>query len=127
MTEEQQHNLLSYPNEGPWYRTRLFVFVGVSIIIALVLVMISMALYASSGAAQLDLSRPGYKSVQNQVEQADTFKSFPASGSVDNKTIEQFKKLYEEQVKQVTAVDAFNPSVLDEQALGIGEQTTPEQ
>lgn len=61
-----------------------------------------MALYASSGAAQLDLSRPGYQSVQGKIEQTDNFKSFPATGNVDKKTIEQFQKLYEEQVRQVT-------------------------
>lgn len=111
----------------PWYRMRVVLLVGGSIVIAIILVMVSMALYASSGAAQLDLSRPGYQAVQDQVEQADRFKSFPASGSVDDKTIEQFKKLYEEQVLQVTSVDAFNPDVLGEQALGIGTPATDQQ
>lgn len=117
MTEE--NNLLTKPNSH-WFQARIVLFVGSAIVIALVLVSVSMALYASSGAAQLDLSRPGFQAVQSQVEQSNTFKSFPASGNVDSLTIEQFKKLYEEQVSQVTAVDAFNPSVLDEQALGIG-------
>ena len=123
MVDEHDHTAVVRPST-PWYRVRVVVFVGSSIIIAVILVMVSMALYASSGAAQLDLSRPGYQAVQNQVEQADRFKSFPASGTVDDKTIEQFKKLYEEQVRQVTAVDAFNPDVLGEQALGIGSPTT---
>lgn len=116
----EEHNLLNYPNKGPWYRTRLVVFVVSSIIIALVLVTISLSLYASSGAAQLDLSRPGYQAVQSQVEQTDKFKSFPSTGAVDDETIAEFRKLYEDQVKQVTSTDAFNPAVLDEQALGIG-------
>lgn len=102
-----------------WYQAKLVLFVGGSICVAICLVLISMALYASSGAAQLDLSRPGYQSVQGKIEQTDNFKSFPATGNVDKKTIEQFQKLYEEQVRQVTAVDAFNAEVLGDQALGI--------
>lgn len=123
MTEEH-HSLTKQP--GPWYRTRLVIFISGSIAIATVLVLVSMALYASSGAAQLDLSRPGYKSVQSKVEQLNKFKSFPASGDVDSGTLDQFMKLYEEQVRQVTAVDAFNPQVLEEQALGIGAPATAE-
>lgn len=114
---EDHHSVATHAT--PWYRTRVVLFISGSIAVALVLVVISMALYASSGAAQLDLSRPGYQSVQNKVEETNTFKSFPASGPVDKATLEQFQKLYEEQVKQVTGVDAFNPDVLSEQALGI--------
>lgn len=104
---------------GSWYKARLVLFIAGSIGIALILVVISLALYVSSGAAQLDLSRPGYQSVQSQVEKGETFKGFPSTGAVDGKTIDQFQKLFDEQVKHVTAVDAFNPEVLSDQALGI--------
>ena len=116
MTEE--HTLASEPNV-PWYRARIVSFVAGSIAVATILVIISMALYVSGGAAQLDLSRPGYQSVQSKVDPSDKIKSFPASGSVNGATIDQFEKLYDEQVQQVTATDAFDASVLDEQALGI--------
>ena len=86
---------------------------------ALLLVLVSMALYASSGAAQLDLSRPGYKSVQDQVNQSDTFESFPSSGSVTNKTIDEFLNLYNKQVRPVDNIEVFSTSALGEQALGI--------
>jgi len=104
---------------GSWYRARLVMFIAGSIGIALLLVAISLALYVSSGAAQLDLSRPGYQSVQSQVEKGETFKGFPSTGAVDDKAISQFNKLFDEQVKQVTGADAFNPEVLSNQALGI--------
>lgn len=116
MTEDHS---LAPAHSQPWYRTRLVLFVSGSIVIAVILVLISMALYISSGAAQLDLSRPGYQSVQSKVDPNDSFKSFPATGKVDVATIEQFQKLLKEQVKQVTSVDAFNPEVLESQALGI--------
>lgn len=115
MTEDQ----LEAKATRPWYRAELVVFVVGSVCVAAGLVLVSMALYNSSGAAQLDLSRPGYKAVQDKVDQTDTFKSFPATGSVNSKTIDDFQKLYSKQVQQVTANSAFDPAVLDDQALGI--------
>ena len=116
MTNE--HQLLDEPKRL-WYQTRLVLFVGGSIVIAVLLVLVSMALYISSGAAQLDLSRPGYQSVQDKEAPSNTFKSFPSTGDVSTNTIDEFQRLYDEQVRQVTTVDAFDPAVLDNQALGI--------
>jgi hypothetical protein len=120
MSEDTQDDTQE-PRDIPrsWYRRNFAVFIGGSIVIAFLLVLVSMALYASSGAAQLDLSRPGYKSVQDKVNRTDSFESFPASGAVDNKTIEQFLGLYKRQVKPVDNTDAFNVSALEDQALGI--------
>lgn len=124
MTEETlQHSDASEPKA--LYRNKLVLFISGSIVVALLLVAVAMALYASSGAAQLDLSRPGYKAVQDKVDKTDTFKSFSASGSVDDKTLDQFRKLYDEQVQRVTTSDAFNPDVLSDQALGIDDSSTP--
>lgn len=107
-------------NKRPvWYRQKVVLFVSGSIIIALLLVVVSLALYASSGAAQLDLSRPGYKSVQSQVDQAGSFESFSASGPVNRKVIEEFEKSFEKQIKSVDGTDVFSPSTLDDQTLGI--------
>lgn len=103
-----------------WYRHELLLFITSSIILAALLVTASMALYASSGAALLDLSRPGYKSVQNQViEQSDRFESFSASGEVTKETLEQFQRLYEKQAKTVTEEKVFSGSTLDYRALGL--------
>ena len=111
----------------PWYRKQLLIFIGGSIIVALLLVLVSMALYASSGAAQLDLSRPGYKSVQNEVSKNDRFESFPATGPVTNQTIGQFLDLYNRQTKSVDNSDAYTADTLGDQALGIDAPTTDNQ
>lgn len=103
----------------PWYRHSIVAFVGASIIIACVLVTISMALYASSGAAQLDLSRPGYKSVQSKVSQPTSFESFSADGQVNKKVVEDFEAIYNRQTKSVEGGDALSGGPLDDQALGI--------
>lgn len=104
-----------------WYRHQLLFFIGGSIIVALLLVLIAMALYASSGAAQLDLSRPGYKSVQGQLDQTDSFVSFPADGSVTTDTLDKFLELYNKQVRPVDNNNVFSPNALSEQILGIDD------
>lgn len=110
-----------------WYRHQLLVFISVSIVIALLLVLVSMALYVSSGAAQLDLSRPGYQSVQDKLDQTDTFESFPSAGPVTSKTVDEFLKLYDKQVRPVDNIEVFSPNALDEQALGIDAPSASNQ
>ncbi len=119
----EDHHLAAEANTS-WYKTRLVVFVGGAIVIALIMVFASMVLYLSSGAAQLDLSRPGYTAVRDKVERSDTFKSFPASGTINTKAIEEFQELYAKQVKNVTTVDVFHPGVLEDDVLGIGAPET---
>lgn len=102
-----------------WQRHKFLVMVGVSIVIALFLVGVALALYASSGTAQLDLSRPGYKSVREQATRSDSFDGFPATGSLDTKAIEQFRKLYEERAGQATSVDSFGGTVMSNESLSI--------
>lgn len=121
MNDDVQPDSSESIEQSRWIHHRLALFVGGSIFIAFVLVMISMALYNSSGAAQLDISRPGYRSVQSKVDQTDNFESFPATGTVDKQTLEQFQKLYDKQTKQVDTSDAFSSSTLDDQVLGIDD------
>jgi len=111
----------------PWYRKELVLFIATSLVIALALVLVSMALYASSGAAQLDLSRPGYKSVQSELDQSDNFEGFPATGAVNKDTLDKFQQLYDKQTKLVTDTDVFSPSVLDDSALGLDDVTASNQ
>ncbi len=104
--------------KAPWYRHRLLVLVVGSITIALTLVSIALALYASGGTAQLDISRPGYKSVQDKVEPT-SFESFSPTGEVDEGVIDEFLDLYDKQTKRVNSTDAFSESALADNALGI--------
>lgn len=86
---------------------------------ALFLVGAAMALYNSSGAAQLDLSRPGYAAVRSRAVSANTYDGFPSTGSIDQTSLKQFRSLYDEQIKQIQSVDAFGGNVLDDATLGI--------
>jgi hypothetical protein len=104
---------------SPWERHRFIVMIAGSIVISLALVSVALALYSSSGAAQLDLSRPGYVSVREKVTQTGQFEGFSASGPVDAAALEQFRKLYDEQAKAATSIDSFGGDILSDQALSI--------
>lgn len=104
---------------GRWQQHKFLLLVGITIVIALVLVIISLQLYNSSGAAQLDLSRPGYKSVRSQVSYGSEFTGFPSSGPLDKEAIDSFRSLYSEKLKEATALDSFGGDVLSDKALGL--------
>jgi hypothetical protein len=99
-------------------------FITSSIAVASVIVTISMAMYNGSGAAQLDLSRPGYKDVRSQIEKNDVdFQTFSASGPISKKVISDFKATYDKQAKKIKVVNAFGGDPLSTDALGISDST----
>ena len=117
MTEQEL--MAEKPNLSRWQEHRFMVLVGTTIVIALFLVSVSLALYASSGAAQLDLSRPGYVSVRDQAARSDEFDNFPATGSIDKKALDQFRKSYDKQAERATNVDSFSGNAMDDQILSL--------
>jgi len=102
-----------------WEQHRFLLLVAATILISLFLVGVSLAMYASSGAAQLDLSRPGYTSVRDKAPRSDSFNGFPSTGPIDKEAIEQFRKLYDKQSQKATSVDSFGGTVMSDQALSL--------
>lgn len=101
-------------------RHKFLVFIILSVIISLVIVVISMAMYNSSGAAQLDLSRPGYKDIRAQAVDPDgDFKAFSASGKLNKDVISNFVDLYNERTQKIKSVDAFGGDPLSPEALDL--------
>jgi len=113
MIEEAEKHTLNR-----WTGHRFLLLVASTILISLFLVGVALALYASSGTAQLDLSRPGYKSVRDQAVKSDTFNGFPSNGPIDSDAITQFRTLYQKQSRQVDG-SSFGGSVMSDQALSI--------
>lgn len=120
----RDENALSSTSVGPaiaeapfWHEHRLALLLGLTVVIAFVFVTVGMILYTTSGAAQLDLSRPGLKSVSNQVERDDKIEEYSSSGAVNKETIDEFIKLFDEQAKKAKAVDAFNGDPLNPEVL----------
>jgi uncharacterized iron-regulated membrane protein len=103
-----------------WDRHRLSLLLVLAVVVALTLTTVSVIIYNKSGAAQLDLSRPGYSSVSDQVETTDEIDTYSASGAVNKETIEAFMKLYDAQASKAKAVDAFNGDPLNPEVLEFG-------
>lgn len=91
-----------------------------AILMVILLVSVSMTLYYRSGAAQLDLSRPGYKSIRTQVDNyGSDFNNFAATGDINQTVITQFKEFYSEQAQKIKAANAFSGDPLDPSALDL--------
>jgi len=103
-----------------WDRHRLSLLLICTVAIALIMTVISVVIYNTSGAAQLDLSRPGYLSVSDKVEKTDEIDTYSASGPVNKETIEEFIKMYDAQAAKAKAVDAFNGDPLNPEVLEFG-------
>jgi len=116
-------NKKNAPEEGQLSflnRYSFFTFISVSIFLSLVLVSVSMAMYNSSGAAQLDLSRPGYVSVRSQADANDkSLKTFSGSGNLTQEDIDYFQEIYTKQTEKVTFIEAFSGDPLSPASLGV--------
>lgn len=103
-------------------RHTFLIFISISIFLSIALVSISMAMYNGSGAAQLDLSRPGYVSVRSQATANDnSLKSFSSFGGLDQKDIDYFQEIFSKQAEKVTSIEAFSGDPLSPASLGIEE------
>ncbi len=101
-------------------KRRFLLMIFLSVVISFALVLTSLSIYNSSGAAQLDLSRPGYQSVRSQAVTNDSdFKNYSSSGSINQTTISEFMDLYAGQATKAKAVDAFGGDPLSPDALGL--------
>lgn len=105
-----------------WDEHRFLLLIALSVTVALVLTIISMTLYSTSGALQLDLSRPNLKAVTSQAVTNDSdFQTYPSTGTIDAKSAAEFKVLYDKQAAKAKAVDAFAGDPLNPDSLEISE------
>ena len=125
-TTEDTSPLLPPRVEPPafWERHRLTLLLVLSASIALVLTIVSVILYTNSGAAQLDLSRPGYRAVSDKVERNSEIDQYSSIGPVTDKTIQEFIKLYKTQAGKAKAVDAFSGDPLNPEVLVFGSSSS---
>lgn len=106
-------------DKTPFYGDhRFLVMIILSVIVANILIVVSLFLYRQSGAAQLDLSRPGYKDVRAKiVSKDDSFSNFSASGAMNIATLDSFQLLFSQQTEKAKAVDAFGGDPLNPEVL----------
>ena len=98
---------------------QIYVLIIGSIVISLFLTSVSLWLYVASGTQQLDLSRPGYKSVQDKVKRDLISDSYPANGPMSIEEIKKFNKLYGAELDKINKGDAFSGDPLNPENLGL--------
>jgi hypothetical protein len=98
---------------------RFVIMIFGSIAIALVLVAVALGLYVSSGAYQLDLSRPGDVRLREQVQEDKTFRGFASSGPLDKEAVDSFETMYNEKLADIEATSLYNSRLLSPEGLGI--------
>lgn len=123
MSEDPQ--LIDKARAFHWRDHKFLLLVGATIIMALILVGVAMGMYASSGAAQLDLSRPNYQAVREQANRDVRLTAFPATGDITKESLDQFRALYEPQAKRVIDFESFGGDPLSAEALGIDAPAQP--
>ena len=112
-------------NMTVWQRHRFFVLVAIVIVISCVMVVVGMYIYNTSGAAQIDLSRPGYQSVQREATRDTSNDSFSSTGKLDASAFDSFDKMYADHSRQVVGVDSFDPKAVDPTTLQLFVNNTP--
>ena len=101
-------------------RHRLPLVIVAVIVITLIMTAISMSLYISSGAASLDLSRPGYAPVRDQVQSQPTT-NFDENGPMNQTVLDDFRKLFDSERTALNSLPPFQDVSLDDASLKLGE------
>jgi len=110
----------------PWQRHRFLVMIAGVVMVACFLVSVALGLYNSSGASQVDLSRPEYAAIRTQATKDGNDKAFDSTGTLDEKAIQSFKDLYNARAAKVVGVDSFDAAALSEESLQLmSSDTTP--
>lgn len=102
---------------------KFIVLIVGSLGITMFLLFAAMSLYNSSGAAQLDLSRPGYEDIREKLQTEDTTISYGSSGPLNKETLDEFQKKYEKKLAEAKESDAFEVDVLSQKSLQIDQET----
>ncbi len=96
---------------------KFFLMIAGAVLLAIVMATIAMTLYNSSGTAQLDLSRPDYQAVRNKINRDNQTKSYSPIGTLNKQSFDEYKKLYDEQMKKAIDNEGFSGDALSNGAL----------
>ena len=107
-------------------RHRIVYGITGALLITMLLTAISMALYISSGASRLDLSRPGYEGVRTEVQQNADEEAFRATGPIDSEVANDFQARFTRHRTTLTKLDTFGTNALEDTQLQIAPKSETE-
>jgi hypothetical protein len=100
-------------------RNKLPIALAASTLIALFMTVTSVYMYVSSGVSQLDLSRPGYESIREQVEYNSSRQVFDDEGPVNEDSVDEFLELLNERMDELQNISDFSGQSLDDATLDL--------
>ena len=115
MTPEQDQ--AKQPRFGFSSKVNFLMFIGTAIVLSIAMVMWALDLYNSSGAAQVDLSRPGYQSIREEASTGTGDDVFDSSGSLDATALDEFDAMYSKHAKRVVDSNSFTSDALTDKSL----------
>jgi hypothetical protein len=95
-------------------------FIAAVMVIAATMTIVSLWLYHISGAAKLDLSRPGYEKVRENVkDDSDSTKPFSPIGSLNNAAVSDFRARYENIKTRLDQMNNYGDTAMSDENLGL--------
>jgi hypothetical protein len=95
-------------------------FIIAALVVAMTLTSVSLWLYKVSGAANLDLSRPGYEKVREDVkDDGDSTKPFSPTGDLDAAAVSDFRSRYEGIKARLNQMNSYGDSAISDENLGL--------
>ena len=95
----------------------------IATIITILTTTISLVIYHNSGDIYLDRSRPGFLPEKHEVEhndQSEKSYSFPESGNLDSKTLEEFRENFKKTLEDTKNLkDPFSADNLSDDFVGL--------
>lgn len=114
ITSEQSHGY------HPGSKTKFMIFIGAALLVSIFMVYVALSLYRSSGALQLDLSRPGYDSARKEAAKDSTvFEGFSPNGPINEASLSEFDAKYKQKAVEALSIDAYSGDALSDQTLTI--------
>ena len=95
----------------------------IATIITILTTTISLVIYHNSGDIYLDRSRPGFLPEKHEIEhddQSEKSYSFPESGNLDSKTLEEFRENFKRALEDIKNLkDPFSAENLSDDFVGL--------
>ena len=96
--------------------------VALAVLVATIMTSVSILVYVSSGAINIDLSRPGYEQVREDTSASGPITQFQSSGPIDRNAIDDFNNRLESIQTEINNMNNFSTDVMSNEALGIEER-----
>lgn len=97
-----------------------------ALIVTMILTSISMALYVTSGASRLDLSRPGYEKVRSGINPIKE-EAFSSNGPINTDVANDFQKRFDRHRTNLNKLDNFGSNALEDSELQIAPDSAEQQ